>query len=56
MIMLRIRAFYHMRKPRVLSPIDKSFLAYQRKLRETRKRIHLESIEYQNQIEDKYLD
>ena len=33
MIVLIVRAFYHLRKPRVLTPIDKSFLAYERKMR-----------------------
>jgi hypothetical protein len=41
MMMLRIKAFYHLRKPRVLLPRDISFIAYYKKMRETRKRIHL---------------
>ncbi len=33
MIMLRIKAFYHLRKARVLAPRDISFMTYQKKMK-----------------------
>jgi hypothetical protein len=55
MMLARIRCFYHVRKPRVLSENDKSFRDYKLSMREARRQVHIEAKDYQNKIEDDYL-
>jgi hypothetical protein len=46
---------YHIRKPRVLCDNYRSFLNYKASLRQARHQVHVEAMDYQNMIEDKYL-
>lgn len=55
-MLLRLRCFYHLRKARVPTEVDKAYLAYEKNLRKARKAIHIESVEYLEKIEDAYLD
>lgn len=55
-MLLVLRAFYHLRKPRVVTPVDVSFFNYKNTLRKARKDVHLESVRYMEQIEDNYLE
>lgn len=45
-MLLIVRAFYHLRKPRVITPVDVSFFDYKKALRKARKDVHLESVKY----------
>jgi hypothetical protein len=55
MMLSRLRCFYHLRKPRIPSEVDRSFKAYKAELRRARKQVHKDSVLYLNQIEDTYL-
>lgn len=49
-MLLVLRAFYHLRKPRVVTPLNVSFFNYKNALRKARKDVHLESVKYLEQI------
>ena len=53
--LLSLRSAYHVRKPRVLSENDLSYLNYKKRLREARRQVHQEAYEYQEKIENDYL-
>lgn len=54
-MLLRLRNFYHLRKPRIPTEVDTSYFNYRKALKKARKGIHIESVLYQEQIEDHYL-
>ena len=54
--MLRLCYLYHLRKPRVVTEINRNYKAYETNLRLARRAIHLDSVNYLNTIEEAYLD
>jgi hypothetical protein len=54
-MLFRVRAYYHVRKPRVMSENAKTLAQYRINLKNARRNIHVESRLYQEQIEDRYL-
>ena len=50
MLLSRLRLCYHVRKPRVANETNRSYKAYETSLRAARRAIHVESVQYLNQI------
>lgn len=46
-MLLRLRCLYHMRRPRVATEADISFVNYRKALRQARREVHVEAVRYQ---------
>lgn len=52
----RLAFGYRVTKPRVNDQNTRSLRAFRREVHEARRRAHLEAVEYQNKIEDDFLE